>query len=251
MDLAAGYWKMYSVVIQLGAILSVPLLFWEQIMGFVRTFPRGKGGQGVWWQHPLSLVMLGFLVTAPLCYLGKHFIGKNLENLSMMAWALVVGGVVMWVVDAVCRRPTVESVEKMGPLDAVWIGAVQVLSAVFPGTSRSMSTIAAGQVFGLSRTTALEYSFLLSIPTMLAATGYEFLQALRHRPKTPEAILAYGAPSGQWVVLAIGFVVSFLVAWLINKWFINWVRRRGFAPFAVYRIVLGAGLLGWLFMGSR
>ncbi len=194
--------------------------------------------------------MIGFLVTAGPCYYADKHISKNLESLLVMAIALIVGGIVMWVVDFLCRRPKVTRMEDMGILDAVWIGAVQILSAVFPGTSRSMSTIAAGQVFSLSRATALEYSFFLSIPTMFAATGYKLLQALVHH-KTPEEAAAYNAPDHQWLILAIGFVVSFIVALGVNAWFINWVRTRGFAPFAIYRILLGAALLAWLFTGGH
>src|SRR6185437_13410211 len=93
--------------------------------------------------------------------------------------ALVVGGIVMWIVDFAFKKPTVDSVEKMSPLDALWIGAVQILSAVFPGTSRSMSTIAAGQVFGLTRSSALDFSFLVSLPVMFAACGYSFLKSFK------------------------------------------------------------------------
>jgi len=247
-DLKSGYWEMYSVVIQLGAILTVPLLFLDRIVQLVKTFPRGESGKKTIWTHPLSLVMIAFVVTAGPCYLADKHIGKMLENLQVMAWALIVGGVVMWVVDAwFSRRPKVTSMDQMGVLDAVWIGAVQILSAVFPGTSRSMSTIAAGEVFGLSRSTAVEFSFFLSIPTMLAATGYKLLQAVVHRPKTAEEIAQYNAPPNQWLILLIGFAVSFVVALVVNRWFIHWVKKHGFAPFAVYRIVAG-GLLLWLAM---
>ena len=241
----SGYWKNYSVVIQLGAILSVPLLYWKRIVELARTFPKGASGKQTKWTHPLSLVMIGFVVTAGPCYFADKYIGENLENFHVMALALIIGGVVMWLIDALFRRPRVTSMEGMGIVHAVWIGAVQILSAMFPGTSRSMSTIAAGQILGLSRPTALEFSFFLSIPTMFAATGYKLLQAIAKRPKTPEEIAAYGAPPGQWAVLLIGFVVSFIVAWLVNKWFIAWVQKRGFTPFAIYRIVAGVLLLGW------
>jgi undecaprenyl-diphosphatase len=248
-SMESGYWKMYSVVIQLGAILSVPLLYWQRIMKLVRTFPHGEEGTRKIWTHPLSLVMIGFFVTVGPCYLADKYIGKNLESLMIMAVALMAGGIVMWVVDAMCNRPKVTSMEQMGVLDAVWIGAVQILSAVFPGTSRSMSTIAAGQVFGLSRASALEYSFFLSIPTMFAATGYKLLQALvKH--KTPEEVATYNAPPGQWGILLIGFLVSFVVALLVNRWFIHWVQKRGFVPFAIYRLVAGALLMALALKGG-
>ena len=124
---------------------------------------------------------------------------------------------------------------------AVWIGACQILSAVFPGTSRSMSTIAAGQLAGMSRAAALEFSFFLSIPTMFVATCYDLLKSIRGKTENPIGVSQIDAH--QWIVLAIGFVVSFIVAYGAVAWFIGWVRKRGFAPFAVYRIILGAAVL--------
>lgn len=246
----SGYWKMYSIVIQLGAILSVPLLFLDRLKGFIATFPGGEDGRRRWWNHPLSLVMLAFVVTAGPCYLADKYISKNLESLWVMAIALLVGGVVMWLVDALFTRPKTQKMEDMRAVDAVWIGLVQILSAAFPGTSRSMSTIAAGQVFGMSRSAALEFSFFLSMPTMFAATLYKLLQGLAHRPKTAVEIAAYGAPPAHWLVLAVGFVVSFLVALVVNRWFIHWVRKHGFAPFAIYRIALGIVLIVWLVLAK-
>ena len=126
---------------------------------------------------------------------------------------------------------------------AIWIGACQILSAVFPGTSRSMSTIAAGQLAGMSRASALEFSFFLSIPTMVAATGYDLLKSLRGKGANPIGVSQID--SHGWVVLAIGFVVSFLVAYAAVAWFMAWVRKHGFVPFAVYRIVVGILVLAF------
>src|SRR5436189_2715018 len=109
-----------------------------------------------------------------------------------MAMALLIGGIIMWIVDAVFTRPRTMHMEKMTLPQAVWIGAAQILSAVFPGTSRSMSTIAAGQVAGMSRSAALEFSFFLSMPTMLVATGYDLLKTIR--PHSNEAAEAGIAP---------------------------------------------------------
>ena len=154
----------------------------------------------------------------------------------------------MWIVDAVFTRPRTMDMEDMTLPQAVWIGAAQILSAVFPGTSRSMSTIAAGQVAGMSRPAALEFSFFLSMPTMVVATGFDFLKTVMpHHHESDIAPLTMNAH--QWVVLAIGFVVSFVVALAAVAWFMNWVRSRGFVPFAIYRIVLGIGLLVLLTRG--
>jgi undecaprenyl-diphosphatase len=247
-DLHDGFWKMYTIVIQLGAILALPVYFWGRIVKFVRTFPKGERGNRTILTHPLSLTLIAFVVTAVPAWALTKVIGKNLENLWAMAWALLIGGIVMWIVDAVFTRPRTMHMEEMTLPQAVWIGAAQILSAVFPGTSRSMSTIAAGQIAGMSRPAALEFSFFLSMPTMVVAVGYDFMKSvIPHHHEAEIAPLAI--TQHQWVVIAIGFVVSFFVALAVVAWFMNWVRARGFAPFAVYRIVLALALLTLLMRG--
>jgi len=247
-DLHDGFWKMYTIVIQLGAILALPVYFWSRILQFVRTFPKGERGNRTIFTHPLSLTLIAFVVTAIPAWALTKQIGKNLENLWVMAFALLIGGIVMWIVDAVFTRPRTMHMEEMTLPQAVWIGAAQILSAVFPGTSRSMSTIAAGQVAGLSRPAALEFSFFLSMPTMVVATGFDFLKTVM--PRHHEAAIApLEMNAHAWIVLSIGFIVSFVVALAVVAWFMNWVRDRGFVPFAVYRIILGIGLLTLLMRG--
>jgi undecaprenyl-diphosphatase len=253
--LSSGYWKMYSIVIQLGAILVLPIYFRQHIAKLFSTWPEGEKKDCTYLTHPLSLVAIAFVVTAIPSFLLTKVIGKNLENLYVMGAALLLGGIVMWVIDAM-KAPW----EKSGPgaagspihtwkMDdihggqAIWIGACQILSAVFPGTSRSMSTIAAGQLMGMSRAAALEFSFFLSMPTMAVATVYTLLKSLRGKDENPIGV-AEITPH-QWVILAIGFVVSFIVAYGAVAWFMGWVRKRGFAPFAMYRIVLGILVLAW------
>ncbi len=248
-DLHDGFWKMYTIVIQLGAILALPVYFWSRIVKFVRTFPKGERGNRTIFTHPLSLTLIAFVVTAIPAWALAKVIGKNLESLWVMALALLVGGIIMWIVDAVFTRPRTMHMEEMTLPQAVWIGAAQIFSAVFPGTSRSMSTIAAGQIAGMSRPAALEFSFFLSMPTMAVAVGYDFLKSVIPHNHGAEIAPLTITPH-QWVVLAIGFVVSFFVAVAVIAWFINWVRARGFVPFAVYRIVLGLGLLMLLMRGK-
>jgi undecaprenyl-diphosphatase len=241
LDLRDSFWKMYTIVIQLGAILALPVYFRDRILKFLSTFPRGERGDRNFLTHPLSLTLIAFVVTAVPSWALTKQIGKNLESLWVMAAALFLGGIVMWIVDLTFTRPRVTHMEEMSLPQAIWIGAAQILSAVFPGTSRSMATIAAGQVAGMSRPAALEFSFFLSMPTMLVATGYDFLKAVAPNRQTQfEGNIAPLAVSGhQWIVLAIGFVVSFFVALGVVAWFMHWVRNRGFVPFALYRIVLG------------
>ena len=247
-DLHDGFWKMYTIVIQLGAILALPVYFWHRIVRFARTFPKGERGDRTIFTHPLSLTIIAFVVTAVPAWALTKVIGKNLESLWVMALALLIGGIIMWIVDAVFTRPRTKHMEEMTLPQAVWIGAAQILSAVFPGTSRSMSTIAAGQIAGMSRPAALEFSFFLSMPTMVVATGYDFLKSVMPHHHEAEIAPLTITPQ-QWIVLAIGFVVSFFVALAVVAWFMNWVRARGFVPFAVYRIVLGLGLLTLLMRG--
>ncbi len=245
-NLSDPYWKMYSIVIQLGAILALMLVFAGRIIEFVRTFPEGEEHDRSVWNHPLTLTMIAFVCTAIPSFLLTKTIGKHLENLKVMALALLIGGVVMWVVDVWSERsdsPT-NHVEQMSVGQAIWIGLCQVLSAVFPGTSRSMSTIAAGQVAGMSRPAALEFSFLVSIPTMIAATGYDLLKTLHPKHvEGAESIAPLVMTGHGWIVLGIGFIISFFVALGVVEWFLQWVRKHGFAPFAIYRIIVGILLL--------
>lgn len=249
MDLGNGYWKMFSIVIQLGAILCLPIYFWKRIVDFVSTFPHGARGDKSIWDHPLTLTMVAFVCTAGPAFLLTKVIGKHLESLIIMGTSLVVGGIVMWLVDALYEHKVIPlrtpDVQDMSFLQSVWIGICQIASAVFPGTSRSMSTIAAGQTVGMSRSAALEFSFFVSIPTMVAATGYDLLKSMRPSKLSGHAIGVGPANSHEWIVLAIGFVVSFIVAYIVVAWFMRWVRTRGFVPFAIYRILVGTAVLIW------
>ncbi len=244
-DLTDAYWKMYTIVIQLGAILALCLLFMGRIIEFMRTFPRGESGSRTILNHPISLTLIAFVCTSIPSLLLKKLVSKNLESIRVMAMALLIGGIVMWIVDAwtVRHDAGTADIEEMSLLQAIWIGLCQTLSAVFPGTSRSMSTIASGQVAGLTRSAALEFSFLLSIPTMIAATGYDLLKDLSHHGASEEALAPLVMNGQRWVVLGIGFVVSFIVALAVVEWFLQWVRRHGLVLFAVYRILLAAILL--------
>lgn len=252
-SLSDGYWKMYSIVIQLGAILCLPVYFRSRIATFLSTFPRGERGDRTPLTHPLGLVTVAFVVTAIPSFLLTKVIGKHLENLYIIGWSLLLGGIIMWIVDALNAKSEAAGpsagggriqtwkMENMSLRQAVWIGFCQIFSAVFPGTSRSMATIAGGQLAGMSRASALEFSFFLSIPTMVVATGYTLLKSLRGKSENPIGVSQIDAHG--WIVLAIGFVVSYIVAYLSVAWFMGYVRKRGFAPFAVYRIVVGALVL--------
>jgi len=244
-----AYWKMYTIVIQLGAIFALTLLFLGRIVEFIRTFPRGENGDRTWINHPISLTLIAFVFTSVPALLLHKWSDKHLGSITVMAVALLLGGIVMWIVDiwAAGRDADTTDVEQMTLLQAIWIGLCQTLSAIFPGTSRSMSTIAAGQVAGMDRPTALAFSFLLSIPTMFAATCWDLLKEIRPSKDTLAATVApHVVMNGErWIVLLIGLVVSFIVALGVVEWFLQWVRKHGFALFAIYRILLGTALLIW------
>jgi undecaprenyl-diphosphatase len=254
-DLASGYWKMYSIVIQLGAIACLPVYFWHRIGAFLSTFPKGARGDRTPLTHPLGLTAVAFVITAIPSFLLTKLIGKNLESLLIIGWSLLVGGIVMWVVDAMNAKAEAAGpsgsggrihtwkMEDMSLGQAAWIGFCQIFSGVFPGTSRSMSTIAGGQLAGMSRSSALEFSFFLSMPTMAAATLYTLYKSVLGKGENPIGVSQISPH--QWIVLAIGFVVSFIVAYGSVAWFLAWVRKHGFVPFAIYRILVGAAVLIW------
>src|ERR1700724_1132631 len=241
---------MYSIVIQLGAIACLPVYFRSRIAKFLATFPRGEHGDRTPLTHPLGLTAVAFVVTAVPSFLLTKIIGKHLENILIIGWSLLIGGIVMWLVDALNAKSEAAGpgapgsrihtwkMEDMSLAQAIWIGFCQILSAVFPRTSRSMSTIAAGQLAGMSRAAALEFSFFVSIPTMAAATLYTLLKSLSGKGENPIGVSQLDGHG--WIVLAIGFVVSFIVAYGSVAWFMGYVRRRGVARFAVYG-VLGGG----------
>lgn len=247
MRLDDSFWKMFTVVIQLGAILSVVVYFWQRLADFVSSFFANIRTKEIgdsdtptirWHQHPLALVVISFVVTAIPCFLMDKFIGENLEKPLYIGLAMLIGGIAMlWIDRVFSPKAKTDTMEQMTMKQATVIGAMQILAAVFPGTSRSMATIAGGQLMGLSRPAALEFSFFLSIPVMLAASGFKLLQFIIKSPVEVQA--------QQWITLAIGFVTSFLVALAVIAWFMQWVRTKGFAPFAIYRIAVGAAVIWW------
>ena len=257
LSLTDPYWKMFTIVIQLGAILVLPIYFRDRIAKFVSTFPRGERGDRTIFTHPLSLVAVAFVVTAVPSLLLVKTIGKHLESLFIIAMSFIIGGIVMWVVDAMNAKSESAGpkapgsrirtwhMEDMTLGQAIWIGICQIFSAVFPGTSRSMSTITGGQIVRMSRPSALEFSFFLSIPIMVAGTGYDLAKSVFG--KGENAIGVSGVSAHGWMLLLVGIVVSFIVAYGAVAWFMAWVRKHGFVPFAIYRLVIGGLLLWFLF----
>jgi undecaprenyl-diphosphatase len=218
--------KSFEIVIQLGAILAVVVqyraLLGERAAGLLRRDPKAV-------QLATSL-LVAFLPAAAVGIVARKWIKAHLFGPVPVAGALIVGGVIMIVVEAVRRARKIhgaDGLEQVTPRRALLIGLGQCVS-LWPGSSRSMCTILAGQLVGLSTATAAEFSFLLALPTLGAATIYEAWKA-RH-----ELLAGSGA-----LELFIGMLVSFLVAWAVIAAFIKYLQSRGLTPFGIYRILAG------------
>lgn len=219
----------FEIVIQLGAILAVIVVYWRRFWDVLLGLRQRDRDALVFVRN----IALGFLPSAVIGLIVYKAVKAMLETPEIVAVALIVGGVAILAIERLVKMPRVHSVETMGWRTALGIGVIQCLSMI-PGISRSGATIMGALALGVERKTAAEYSFFLAVPTMLAASGYDLL-------KSSEKL-----GSGEWAAIAIGFVVSFLVALVVIRWFVAIVSRHGFAPFAWYRIVIGSVALVWL-----
>ncbi|MDR7102082.1 undecaprenyl-diphosphate phosphatase [Croceicoccus sp. BE223] len=223
----AEEWKVFNVVIQLGAILAVVVQYW-------RTF--WAAGIGILNRHPESIrffvnLVVAFLPAAVIGLILKDYIDILLGSPMVVAWALIGGGIAILVVEKYARHDGGPSgIGQLPVRQALGVGFIQCL-AMIPGVSRSGATIMGALAMGIERRTAAEFSFFLAIPTMLGASTLEIMDN--------RALLASNAMTVGWTEIAIGFVVSFIVALIVIRAFVAFVSRKGFAPFAWYRIVIG------------
>lgn len=219
----------FDIVIQLGAILAVVVLYRQRfatvLAGLARRDPEAI--------RFTRNVLIGFLPSAAIGAVAYGAIKAMLNSPMIVAVALIVGGIAILVIERLVKTPTCDSVEAMPLRTAFGIGVIQCLSMI-PGISRSGATIMGALTLGVERRTAAEYSFFLAIPTMVGATALALWKA---RDDLGDS---------QAMAIAIGFVVSFIVAMLVIKWFLGVVTRHGFAPFAWYRIIAGSIALIWL-----
>ena len=227
----AARWAIFNIAIQPGAILAIVVLyrklFWEMLTGFFR-------------RDPVAIAFVRNLLLAffPAVILGLAFgdyIELLLENAVVVAWALIIGGFAILLVERYARTVDVGGVANVSVRQSILVGLVQCI-AMIPGLSRSGATILGAMSFGVDRKTAAEFSFFLALPTL---TGATVLQLFKHR----DAIT-----SNDLGLIAIGSLVSFVVAWAVIKAFLAVVTRYGFAPFAWYRIIVGIAALIWLGM---
>jgi len=230
-----GQWAQFNVVIQLGAILAVVVTYWklflEMGLGLVRRDATA-------WRFARNIV-LGFLPAAVIGLMAKDAIDAMLESPMVVAWALVVGGIAILLLERTVRPGPDEGVAALPMRTALLIGLAQCL-AMIPGTSRSASSILGALAMGVGRKTAAEFSFFLAVPTMLGASVVKIAD--------DPALFTGGATIGWWEI-ALGFTAAFLTALFVIRAFVAYVSRRGFAPFAWYRIVIGGGTLLWLTLG--
>ncbi len=229
--LIAEHWlgarsDLFNVAIQAGAILAVVLIYWRRLLALLRFSGNEQ-------RDYLAKLALACSVTIAGGLVAKRLGLELPETVWPVALALVIGGVVILLIERYVQAHAPEA--RISWQAAWWVGAAQVLAAVFPGTSRSAATIFAAMLAGVtSRPAATEFAFLVGIPTMFAATGYELLQ-LRG---TDRALV-------DWNALGLGFAVSAIVAFATVKWLLRYVQTHRFTPFAWYRIVAGLALL-WL-----
>ena len=228
----AETWKVFNVVIQLGAILAVVVQYW-------RTF--WAVGRGLLRLDPMSIafvrnVLLAFLPSAVLGLALKDQIDVMLGSPIVVGWALLAGGIAILAVERWANPGPASGVAQLPAKQALGVGLFQCISMI-PGISRSGATIMGALAMGIERRTAAEFSFFLAIPTMMGATTLELWD-------NRAGLMAGSGPVG-WSEIAVGFVVSFVVALAVIKAFVAYVSRAGFAPFAWYRIVAGIAAI-WL-----
>lgn len=252
--LIAQHWlghrsDLFNIAIQAGAILAVVLIYWKRLWGMLMAFlgrdapaaydPLGVTATPAQSRDYAYKLLAGFAVTAVLGLLVKK-LGWHLPNtVQPIAWALILGALWMVLAEqwAARRAARVGEVTRISWAVAIFVGVAQVVAGVFPGTSRSAATIFVALLAGTtSRAAATEFAFVIGIPTMFAATGYELL-----------AMLKSGGIAGEdWAALAVAFVASALTAFVSVKWLLHYIQRNQFTLFALYRVVLGGLLLLWL-----
>lgn len=225
LDFPAGQRGTFEIFIQLGAILAVYWHYRSDLLDLARRAPRETGAQAM-----LGKVLLAFVPAAAVGFLAHEWIETNLFSVRAVAWALIIGGVAIWVVERRPRPVRVEQMEAMSWRDAALIGVAQV-AALYPGISRAGATIIGGLLAGLGRPAATQFSFYLALPTLTAASLFSLAKGWS-RIGPDEA-----------ATLAVGLVTAFVSALAVIRVFLRFVQTHDFRPFAYYRIVFGVLLL--------
>lgn len=226
--------EFFNVGIQAGAVLAVVLIYWQRLLTLGRTCLRDHESQSY-----LGKLALAFGLTVALGLACRKAGIKLPESAEPVAWAVLLGALAIFGAEAFLKRRA--PVETISWAVAAWVGAAQVVAGIFPGTSRSAATIIAAMLLGCSRLAATEFSFLVGIPTMFAASLY-----LAREEWTARGTPATAAEMPDFL---LGFTVSLVTAFLAVKWLLGYLRTHDFIPFAWYRLALGLGLLAWIYLG--
>jgi undecaprenyl-diphosphatase len=223
-----AFTELFEVVIQLAAILSVVTIYFKKFIDFKK----------ISFYYKLAIAVVPALIAGAL--LKKH-IDAALSNLWFISGVMIAGGIVLLFIDKVFKSPTISTEEEMSYSKAFVVGCFQVLSIIFPGLSRSASTIIGGMSQKLTKNLAAEFSFFLAVPTMFAASAKSLLDVYK---EAPEVLV-----KENFVTLGVGAIVSYLVALAAIKFFISYIQKNGFKMFGWYRIVLGIIVMICLYKG--
>jgi undecaprenyl-diphosphatase len=232
--LIAQHWlgersELFTVAIQSGAILAVIAVYWRRLWELILNLSQPLN-------RTYLIKLFGALIITVSGGLAAKLMGLELpETLAPVAWAMLIGGLAIFAIEAYTSRKPQS--EQLTWRVACWVGVAQVIAGVFPGTSRSAATLFAAMLAGMtSRPAAAEFSFLLAIPTMFAATAFEVLNLYRSGRIAQE----------NWTDLGLGFAVSAVVAFIAVKWLLAYIQTHRFTVFAWYRLVVGAALLAFV-----
>ena len=218
--------KVFTIAIQLGAILAVVVLYWKKFLDLKN------------WHFYIKL-LVGVIPAVIFGLLFSKQIDNLLESTTTVAIALLAGGIILIFIDRFFTRPRIQSEKQVSYINSFTVGIWQCL-AMIPGVSRSAASIIGGMQQKLTRSAAAEFSFFLAVPTMLAATGYKLLKHYKEN----------GGFSGEEVkLLVIGNIVAFVVAMVAIKFFIDFLKKHGFRVWGIYRVILGIVLLIMIYMG--
>ncbi len=218
---------LFNIIIQLGAILAVLVYYRNKIVQSARNLKPGQQGFLLW-----SKIIVAFLPSAVLGYFGNNTIEEKFFTSSTVALALIIGAILMLIVEKWGTKSKFNRIEELSYKHAFFIGIAQCL-ALFPGMSRSASTIIGGMMTGLTLTGAAEFSFFLAIPTMLAATTLSILEGVS------------SLTMHYWIILFTGFSVSFVTALFVIDKFISFLTKHSLKPFAYYRLLVGIIMLSF------
>ncbi len=246
LEVSEGFKELFFVVIQLGAILAVPVLFFDKLNPFSKkkSAEQRSATLSLW-----GKVIVGVIPAAVIGFLFDDLLEEYLYTPWVISVALIVYGIAFILIEKlkIARKSgaengnfRIETVEQITYWDALAIGAFQVLSLI-PGTSRSGSTILGGMLTGVSRVASAEFSFFMSIPVMLGASGLKIVKFIMD---------GYSASFNEIMLLLIGIVVSFLVSLAVIKFLMDFVKRHSFSAFGVYRIALGAVVIGYFLINA-